>query len=95
MALLPPLVGGAAWGGKTTLDLHKGCLDCLHDLMHAQARYLVITPRGLGLRLPARPDACPGAALLLREGRSILPGYHPYTRHRYLVITPTGAALLL
>ena len=73
MALLPPLVGSAAWGGKTTLDLHKGCLDCLRDLMLAQARYLVITPRGLGLpRLPAAPDARPGAALLLREGRARL-----------------------
>ena len=38
MSLLPPLVGSAAWGGKTTLDMHKGCLDCLRDLMLAQAQ---------------------------------------------------------
>ena len=38
LSLLPPLVGGAAWGGKTTTDIHKGTLDCLQDLMLAQAQ---------------------------------------------------------
>ena len=60
MSLLPPLVGSAAWGGKTTLDMHKGCLYCLHDLMLAQARYLVITPRGSASEgWPVDPDLYP------------------------------------
>ena len=36
--MLPPLVGSAAWGGKTTNDLHRRCLECMHELMLAQAQ---------------------------------------------------------
>ena len=88
MSLLPRLVGNAAWGGKTTADMHKGSLDCLHDLMLAQARYLDTIP----YPRPLSPPLSPALPLNLTKAQRCLDQnaaacHLVVTRLGYLLIT--------
>ena len=98
LSLLPPLVGGAAWGGKTTTDIHKGTLDCLQDLMLAQAQrcfYEKAVRDSMSPKLLAK--VAKGAADLYEQalGRLHAPELHSHIERCWAAVVGWNHALYL